>query len=104
MLLSETTKPKAGRSTSFLYYEIEAIRRRNLPVVFANINGSRLIESSKIPTALADHYSINVSFQPTIIKYALDNYVPAFQGNEKADESKVGPYKYVTSVYEKLGL
>ena len=104
VLLSATTKPKAGRSSSFLYYEIEAIKRLNLPVVFVNLNQSRLIMDGLIPTTLADHYSINVSFQPAIIKFALDNYVSAFEKNKKESKPKVGPYQYVASVYEKLGL
>ncbi|MEH0575665.1 TIR domain-containing protein [Streptomyces sp. B21-108] len=104
VLLSETTKLKAARSTSFLYYEIEAIKRRNLPVVFVDLNGSRTIESAKIPTTLAQHYSINVSFQPGIIKYALDEYVPAFQSNLTALTPKAGPYYYKGHVYARLGL
>src|SRR3954454_11180091 len=38
VLISDTTRPKAGRSSSFLYYEVEAIKRLGLPVVFSNIN------------------------------------------------------------------
>lgn len=104
VLLSSTTKPKAGRSSSFLYYEIEAIKRRNLPVVFVNLNQSRTVESSKIPTMLKEHYSINVSFQPVIIKYALDEYVEAFKKNLTAADPKTTPHYYKEHVYKNLGL
>ncbi|MDV7215483.1 TIR domain-containing protein [Streptomyces prunicolor] len=104
VLLSSTTKPKAGRSSSFLYYEIEAIKRRNLSVVFVNLNQSRTVDSSMIPTTLKDHYSMNVSFQPAIIKYALDDYVERFNKNLTAANPLTGPYQYKAHVYKDLGL
>jgi hypothetical protein len=104
VLISDTTKPKAARSSSFLYYEIEVIDRLNLPVVFANLNGSRNIQSSKLPTILASRYSINVSFQPKVIQYALDGYVAAFNNNLTASDPKTGPYFYKAHIYENLGL
>ncbi|MEU2428151.1 TIR domain-containing protein [Streptomyces sp. NPDC007861] len=104
VLLSSTTKPKAGRSSSFLYYEIEAIKRRNLPVVFVNLDQSRTVQSAKIPATLADHYSINVSFQPAIIRYALDDHVERFNKNLAAVNPLTGPYQYKAHVYKGLGL
>src|SRR5690606_30512934 len=92
VLVSDTTKPKAARSSSFLYYEIEAINRLGLPVVFANINGSRNVQSAKLPTTLASpYYTISVSLQPAIIKHALDDYVPEFIRNKSSTNPKVGP-------------
>ena len=38
-------------------------------------------------------------FQPAIIKYALDNYAPAF-----AASTNTGPHQYKPSVYQQLGL
>ncbi|MEW2397515.1 TIR domain-containing protein [Streptomyces sp. NPDC046862] len=104
VLLSDTTRPKAARPSSFLYYEIEAIKRRNLPVVFANLNGSRSIQSAKIPSTLSEHYSISVSFQPTIIAHALNEYVAAFTSNIVSATPKIGPHFYKKSAYERLGL
>lgn len=104
VLLSDTTRPKAARQSSFLYYEIEAIRRRSLPVVFVDIEGSRTTERSRIPASLIRHYSINVSFQPAIIRYALDEYVPDFLANPARGNPKVGPYHYKPHVYTRLGL
>jgi hypothetical protein len=104
VLVSDTTRPKAARSSSFLYYEIEVIQRLNLPVTFANLNKLRNIQSGKLPAALASQYSVNVSFQPGIIKHALDNYVSSFNENLTARNPKTGPYYYEASVYQKLGL
>src|SRR6266516_1033325 len=99
VLVSPTTKPKAARSSSFLYYEIETIYRLQLPVVFANLNGARKVEQDMLPTTLLEPYTISVSFQPAIIKYALDEYVPEFDSNLTAAKPKTGPYNYKDHVY-----
>lgn len=72
----------------------------NLPVVVANLDGDRTIDRNFIPNPLLDvyYYTISVSFQPAIIKYALDNYAEEYAGS-----SNVGCYQYKPSVYEQLG-
>src|SRR5216683_1370732 len=104
VLISDTTKPKAARPSSFLYYEIETIEKLGLPVVFTNLNGSRLAQRSKLPTTLLEPYTMSVSFQAAIIKYALDEYVSAFNSNLTVGNPKTGPYYYKESVYTDLGL
>lgn len=105
VLVSDTTKPKAARSSSFLHYEIETIARLGLPVIFANINGSRLFQTAKLPTTLAaPYYSVSVSLQPSIIKHALDNYVDDFNANRNKLTPKVGPHLYPASAYTRLGI
>lgn len=104
VLVSDTTKPKGGRPSSFLYYEIETIVRLGLPVVFANLNGSRVVQQSKLPTSLVDRYTISVSFQPKIVQFALDGYVEAFVKNQTASNPRTGPHQYDASVYDGLGL
>ena len=104
MLLSDTTKPKGGRSNSFLYYEIETIVKLGLPIVFANLNGSRAIQQAKLPTSLTDQFTVSVSFQAKIIQHALDNYVDSFATNATALTPKIGPHLYPASVYQGLGL
>ncbi len=90
VLISDTTKPKAARPSSFLYYEIETIEKLGLPVVFTNLNGSRLAQRSKLPTTLLEPYTMSVSFQAAIIKYALDEYVSAFNSNLTVGNPKTG--------------
>jgi len=92
---------KAGDGKSFLYYEVETISRLGLPIVIANLDGDRNVDRSFIPKRFldADYYTLSVSFQPKIIRYALDNYVPAYAGSNKS-----GPHYYKASIYESLGL
>lgn len=105
VLISDTTKSKAADSDSFLYYEIEVIATLGLPVVFANLDKSRTVLTAKLPSALASpYYTMSVSFQPQIIKYALDDYVVKFNENPQLAKPRVGPYYYKASVYEELGL
>jgi hypothetical protein len=104
VLVSDTTRPKAGRVSSFLYYEVETINRLGLPVIFANLNQVRGAQSSNLPVVLKSQYSISTSFGPTIIKYALDNFPEAYAENLRAADPKVGPYWYKASVYTSLGL
>ncbi|GHO98467.1 molecular chaperone Tir [Reticulibacter mediterranei] len=105
LLVGDTTRSKAARETSFLHYEVEAVRRRGLPVVFANLNQSRKVQTLKLPESLAsNYYTISVAWQPKIIKYALDEYVAEFQNNLIADAPKIEPYYYKDFVYEGLGL
>lgn len=101
LLGSSDARRKGSDGTSFLAYEVGAIISLQLPVVIANLNGSRQGVNANIPAPFdtAGYYTMSVSFGPTIIKYALDDYAPAFAGSEKT-----GGYHYKESVYERLGL
>lgn len=98
---SQDAKKKGGDGVSFLAHEIKVIMEYKLPVVIANQDGDRNVDKNFIPTPLldADYYTMSVSFQPKIIKYALDNYAAKFAGSDCA-----GPYYYKDSVYKTLGL
>lgn len=98
---SSDAKKKGGDGCSFLAHEIDVIQEFDLPIVIANRDGGRLINKSFIPKPLldADYYSVSVSFQPKIIKFALDNYAPNYNGS-----SKKGPHYYTEDKYKKLGL
>ncbi|WP_412758319.1 TIR domain-containing protein [Legionella bozemanae] len=104
MLVSNNLKAKSSRSNSFIYYEIEVIKKLNLPIVFANLNMSRTSHSENIPQQLNDLYTMSVSCQPKIIKYALDNYCEQFEANLNQPTPKKGPYHYLESVYQELGI
>lgn len=101
LLGSADTKKKGGDGSSFLAYEIETMVSLGLPVVVANLDGDRTVDKNFIPKPLldADYYTMSVSFQPKIIKYALDNYA-----TEYSDSDKTGPYYYKSIVYDSLGL
>lgn len=98
---TETARKKGGDGYSFLSYEIDLILEFKLPVVIANVGGSRSVERKFIPQPFLDedYYTVSVSFQPAIIKFALDNYAVNFPKSEKK-----GPHLYDEEIYKKIGL
>jgi hypothetical protein len=101
LLGSASAKNKGGDGKSFLAYEVATMVSLDLPVVVANLDGDRTVDRAFIPKPLldVDYYTLSVSFQPAIIKYALDNYAPAYAGSDKS-----GPYQYDAKTYSTLGL
>ncbi|GAA2051697.1 TIR domain-containing protein [Leifsonia soli] len=101
LLGSSDAKRKGSDGASFLAHEVKVLMEFNLPVVVANLDGDRTIDRNFIPTPLlnADYYTVSVSFQPAIIRFALDGYVPAFAAGNKS-----GPHYYKEEIYTKLGL
>jgi MTH538 TIR-like domain (DUF1863) len=101
LLGTATANRKGSDGTSFLAHEVRLAIEFALPVVVANTDGNRSIDRSVIPRPLlaADYYTISVSFQPAIIRFALDDYVPVFHKGEKS-----GPHYYKERVYRDLTL
>ncbi|MBB3815355.1 hypothetical protein FHY13_003747 [Xanthomonas arboricola] len=101
LLGSAHAKTKGGDGDSFLAHEIEVIQEFDLPIVVANLDQDRKVDRNFIPKPLLDanHYTVSVSFQPAIIKFALDKYVPKY--SKKRGE---GQHEYPASIYQDLGL
>ena len=101
LLGSADAKKKGGDGRSFLAYEVGVIIEFDLPLVVANLDGDRNIDTSFIPKPFldADYYTLSVSFQPAIIKKALDGYAPQY-----ASSGKSGPHYYKDNIYKSLGL
>ena len=80
---------------------MKVILEFNLPVVIANLDGDRSVDKNFIPAPfiIENYYTLSVSFQPSVIKYALDDYAPKFASSDNA-----GPHQYKPFVYENLGL
>jgi hypothetical protein len=98
---SADAKRKGGDGYSFLAHEIELIMEFDLPVVVANKDGDRNVDKAFIPKPFLDanYYTVSVSLQPAIIKFALDKY-PAFF----ARKERVGPHYYGADIYESIGI
>ena len=101
LLGSAHAKKKGGDNYSFLAHEVDVIQELDLPVVVANLDGDRNIDKAFIPEPLlgACYYTISVSFQPKIIRFALDNYVPAYPRKKGQ-----GQHYYEGAIYKQLGL
>ncbi len=101
LLGSAFAKRKGSDGTSFLAHEVALTVGFGLPVVVANLDGDRAIDHDFIPKPFSevDYYSLSVSFQPAIIKYALDHYAPQF-----AASANRGAHYYKDDIYRKVGL
>jgi hypothetical protein len=101
LLGSSDAKRKGSDGTSFLAHEVEVIIEFQLPVVIANLDGDRTVDKNFIPSPFLDakYHTVSVSFQPKVIKYALDNYAQNFVKN-----NNIGPHQYGADTYTSLGL
>ncbi|ASX03613.1 TIR domain-containing protein [Mycobacterium intracellulare] len=101
LLGSAEGRRKGSDGRSFLAHEVKVAIEFGLPIVVANLDGKRTIDRTVIPQPLldADYYTLSVSFQPVIIKFALDNYAPVF-----ASSDNTGPHYYKPDVYQRLEL
>jgi len=101
LLGSTTAKAKGGDGRSFLAHEVSLAIEFHLPIVVANLDGDRDVDRNFIPKPLldADYYTLSVSFQAAIIRFALDNYAPTF-----ATSKKSGPHYYEPQIYRGLDL
>ena len=101
LLGSPDAKRKGGDGVSFLAYELQVAIELGLPIVVAHLDGSRRGNSANYPKPLQDagYHTMSVSFQPAIIKFALDNYAVGFSTSKE-----VGEHVYKPSVYQDLGI
>ena len=101
LLGSAVGRRKGSDGRSFLAHEVDVAIEFDLPVVVANLDGDRTVDRLVIPQPFLDedYYTVSVSFQPAIIKHALDKYAPVF-----ATSGKSGPHYYKPDVYKSLGL
>jgi hypothetical protein len=101
LLGSSDGRRKGSNGTSFLAHEMKVMMEFELPVVVANLDGDRRVDEKYIPAPLlaANYYTVSVSYQPKIIRYALENYAGGF-----ADKKLLGPHFYDRAVYSELSL
>ena len=101
LLGSTSAKTKGSDGTSFLAHEVKVMMEFDLPVVIANLDGDRTVDTNYIPKPILDanYYTVSVSFQPKIIKYALDVYAANY-----ATSTTTGNRQYKPEVYTSLGL
>jgi len=106
MLIGDDTRRKAANPNTFVYYEARTILSLGLPIIFANVNRSRVSQTHRIPEILLEPYTMSTSFGPYILRYALDNFPNDFAENQRLSEinRKKKAYHYKESIYESLGL
>ena len=88
----------------FIPWEIEIARKKDIPIIVVNLNGERVYDNNLCPSTIKDGvYTMSISFNKNIIKYALDNFPDAYSCS-KNNHEKDHTYFYKTAVYQKLGI
>jgi hypothetical protein len=92
-------KKKGGDGTSFLGYEVDIMIEFELPIVIANHDGDKGVDTNFIPKPILDakYYTMSVALSPGIVQYALDHYAAEF-----ASSAREGNYYYNQSIYDNL--
>ena len=98
LLVGENTKGLR----KFVPWEIELARKKDIPIIVANLNGKRGYDADRCPSAVgSDVYTMHVSFQAKIIQYAMDHFAEEYY---ESKDKKPENYRYKESVYQELGL
>jgi len=97
VLIGEKTK----LLTKFVKWEMEVALRLELPIIGVNLNNARS-RDDRCPPAIRDELAIYVPFGQKIIAYAMENWPDSHAKYRR--EGKSGPYHYVDSVYQSLGI
>lgn len=87
--------------TKFVKWEMEFALRLDLPIIGANLNGSRKI-TSLCPPAIRDELAVFVPFNQKIIEFAMNDWPD--QHDELKEQEVKGARYYRENVYERLGL
>lgn len=100
MVLLVGEKTKGLRK--FVPWEIELARKKDIPIIVANLNKERGYDAYRCPSAIGSEvYTMHVAFYAKIIKYALDNFAEEYY---EYKSKRPGNWKYNDSVYKELGL
>lgn len=98
LLVGESTR----YLSKFVRWEIEQALKRALPVIAVNLNGKRSLDRERCPSALIEALAVHVSFNASIVQYALENW-PSTDSSCRL-KGKTGPYYYSDNTYRSFGL
>lgn len=96
VLIGESTK----NLHRFVRWEIELALEMDLPIIAANLDGSRECNNTLCPPILRKVKAVHVSFGLKIIKYALDNFPEEFAKSKATWDA--APRHYAKGIYDSL--
>lgn len=95
-----------GENTRYLYkfvrWELEKAISLGIPIIGVNLNGLRKMDPELTPPILKNELVLYVSFNKSIIQYALENWPDSHAKHKQSGEN--GPYYYKDKTYSDLGL
>ena len=89
--------------TRFVAWEVDYAHKIGLPIIVADLNKARAYDPSRCPSAVTDGdvYTVHISFDRNISKYAVDNYPDEYRHHNCQARAK---RHYAASIYTRLGL
>lgn len=86
--------------STWVKWEIELAQKHGLPIIAVNLDNDREYNSELCPATLRDKLALHISFNPTIMAYALDNWPSIHESfvRDGDDSCKI----LRSSVYEEL--
>ncbi len=95
-----------GTQTRYLYkyvrWEIEQALNIDLPIIVVNLNKKKNQDEELCPPIIRDKLAIHISFNPSIVAYAIQNWPEQHRQERQTGQS--GAYYYDASVYRSLGI
>jgi hypothetical protein len=101
VLVGNRSRAVADNERNYFFYELDVLTKLGLPIVVVNLNGVRRVDRAHLPQPLAGRYTINVAFEPQIVRHALDTFVAGYAA---AKATQTGPHVYEEHVYAELGI
>jgi hypothetical protein len=84
----------------FVRWEIEIAQKLDLPIIAANLNGLKQMDSDRCPAILRDWPAVHVPFKMKMIQHALDNFPDEYPKIKKQQ----GARTYPAESYKALGI
>lgn len=92
----------------FVLWEMEKALYLKIPTIVVNLNKKRGYDSTRCPASLRDNLSLHISYEQSIMQYAIDNWPNDYWQiiNSSAGKSPIGlGYRYyLDKVYQHVGL
>lgn len=101
VLVGPRSRAVADNQRNYFFYELDVLTKLGMPIVVVNVNGVRRVDRARLPEPLARHYTINVAFEPRIVRHALDTFAAGYAASKS---SQTGPHVYEAHVYDELGI
>jgi hypothetical protein len=100
VLVGPRSRAVAANPRNYFFYELDVLTKLGLPIVVVNLNGVRRVDRTRVPEVLAGRYTINVAFEPRIVRHALDHFAAGYAAMQPTQS---GPHVYEPHVYDELG-
>jgi hypothetical protein len=92
---------KTHRLKKFLPYEVKIARKRDVPIIVANLNGKRKYDKKLCPAAVEDGVrTVHIAFEQKAIRHALKNFPDWYHANKNKSKYQDHTLSYPDSIYE----